>query len=99
LEREVPRYRQRLAIRPGITGLAQVNLPPDTDLESVRRKIEYDLFYIDRSDHWLDLRIMLCTGAKLFGIPYPVSCRLLRLPGRETVERESVAHPQWKAAM
>ena len=32
----VPGYLNRLAVLPGITGLAQINLPPDTDLESVR---------------------------------------------------------------
>ena len=37
LERALPCYRERLQIRPGVTGLAQVQLPPDTDLDSVRR--------------------------------------------------------------
>src|SRR5262249_17904057 len=43
LERELPSYRDRLAVRPGVTGLAQVQLPPDTDVESVRRKLAYDI--------------------------------------------------------
>src|SRR2546425_895128 len=38
LEQAVPCYHDRLLIRPGLTGLAQLQLPPDTDLESVRRK-------------------------------------------------------------
>jgi len=37
---EVTNYLDRLAVRPGITGLAQINLPPDTDLDSVRRKVD-----------------------------------------------------------
>ena len=43
----LPGYWDRLAVRPGITGLAQINLPPDSDLESVRRKLTLDLEYID----------------------------------------------------
>src|SRR5438477_230153 len=41
LERALPGYRSRLAVRPGVTGLAQVQLPADSDLESVRRKLQY----------------------------------------------------------
>ena len=40
LERVLPAYRERLRVRPGVTGLAQVQLAPDTDLESVRRKLD-----------------------------------------------------------
>ena len=46
LERALPDYRRRLAVRPGVTGLAQVQQPPDTDLLSVRRKLNYDLYYV-----------------------------------------------------
>ncbi len=48
LERALPNYRQRLTVRPGLTGLAQVQQPPDTDLSSVRRKLNYDLCYVER---------------------------------------------------
>ena len=34
LEQAIPLYRERLLVRPGVTGLAQVQLPPDTDLFS-----------------------------------------------------------------
>ena len=37
LARSIPGYRHRLEVRPGVTGLAQIQLPPDTDLDSVRR--------------------------------------------------------------
>src|SRR4030081_2548574 len=46
LVREVPRYRERLAVPPGITGLAQVQLPPDEHTDGVRRKVAVDLRYI-----------------------------------------------------
>src|ERR1043165_8088430 len=43
LEKAIPHYRKRLSLRPGVTGLAQIQLPPDTDLDSVRIKLAYDL--------------------------------------------------------
>jgi lipopolysaccharide/colanic/teichoic acid biosynthesis glycosyltransferase len=87
LERSIPHYHHRLQVRPGIAGLAQVHLPPDTDLASVRRKLAYDLYYVRHLDPWLDLRLALCTGLSLFGIPFYVSCRFLLLPGGVTVEQ------------
>ena len=62
LEQALPGYRTRHAVLPGITGLAQVQLPPDTDLESVRRKLAYDLYYVQHLSLWLDLRILVATG-------------------------------------
>jgi lipopolysaccharide/colanic/teichoic acid biosynthesis glycosyltransferase len=69
LSRQIPGYLNRLAVRPGITGLAQLNLPPDTDLESVSRKLVLDLEYVDRAGLWLDARLLLCTFARLFKLP------------------------------
>jgi lipopolysaccharide/colanic/teichoic acid biosynthesis glycosyltransferase len=68
LARDIPGYLERLKVLPGITGLAQINLPPDTDLESVRRKLVLDLEYIRQADPWLDLRMFLCTGVRLLGV-------------------------------
>lgn len=96
LERAIPHYRDRLRVRPGITGLAQVQVPADTDLGSVRRKLAYDLYYVRHLSPSLDLRILLCTGCKLFGIPFRVSGRLLGVPGREIVEGESENAAQFR---
>jgi lipopolysaccharide/colanic/teichoic acid biosynthesis glycosyltransferase len=87
LEQTLPRYRQRLAVRPGVTGLAQVQLPSDTDLDSVRRKLAYDLYYIRQLGPWLELRIVLGTLGYVLGIPFAVSRRLFLLPASEIVER------------
>lgn len=80
LEAEIPDYRRRLAVRPGITGLAQVQQAPDTDVNSVRRKLDYDLHYVAAMGAWLDLRIVLATGLKCAGIPFCCIRTLLLLP-------------------
>jgi len=81
----LPGYRERMQVRPGITGLAQVRLPADSDLESVRRKLSFDLFYVRCLGPMLDVRILMCTACYLFAIPFELSCRLFRVPGRRTV--------------
>jgi lipopolysaccharide/colanic/teichoic acid biosynthesis glycosyltransferase len=86
LERAIPQYQARLLVRPGITGLAQVQLPPDTDLDSVRRKLRLDLHYLQKMSFWLDLRLMLCTAFNVLGMPFRLSRRLLRIPGRNLSE-------------
>lgn len=80
LAAEIPGYAARLAVRPGVTGLAQVQLPADTCLDSVRLKLAYDLHHIAHAGLWLDLRLMLCTGLKMLHVPFRVSNRLLRVP-------------------
>jgi lipopolysaccharide/colanic/teichoic acid biosynthesis glycosyltransferase len=87
LERAVPHYRDRLLVRPGVTGLAQVQLPADTDLASVRRKLAYDIYYIRHVNLWLDLRLMFCTGVRMFGVPFHILCGLFGLPRGGQVER------------
>jgi lipopolysaccharide/colanic/teichoic acid biosynthesis glycosyltransferase len=68
LTEEIPGYLDRLQVLPGITGLAQVNLPPDSDLDGVRRKLVLDCEYITNVSIWLDQRIVLCTLLRLFGL-------------------------------
>ncbi len=87
LEQAIPHYRERLTVRPGVTGLAQVQLPPDTDLESVRIKLAYDLYYARHLSFWLDLRITLATALKMVGLPFRVLRRLFGFPVRVTVEQ------------
>jgi lipopolysaccharide/colanic/teichoic acid biosynthesis glycosyltransferase len=58
----VPNYMDRLRVRPGITGLAQVNLPPDSEIDDVRRKLAFDLYYIRCINPLLDARIFVCTA-------------------------------------
>jgi len=86
LEQTVPRYRDRLSLRPGLTGLAQVQLPPDTDLESVRRKLACDLFYVQNLGLWLDVRLIIATGFYLLGLSTVLPQRVLRIPRGVVVE-------------
>jgi hypothetical protein len=86
LEKAVPFYRDRERVLPGVTGLAQVQLPPDTDVSEVRRKLAFDLYYIQKRGLWLDLRVVLCTVAKVIGIPARTSRVLLGLPSVEEIE-------------
>lgn len=69
LAEQLQGYRQRLAVLPGITGLAQLNLPPDTDLTSVARKLVLDLQYIEQANLWLEARLLMSTASRLVKIP------------------------------
>lgn len=56
---EIPRYMVRHQVRPGLTGWAQVNgLRGDT---SIRKRIEYDLYYIENWTPGFDIKIVLMT--------------------------------------
>ena len=61
LKKKIPEYEKRLAVKPGITGLAQVWHRYDETLEDVKKKIRYDLLYIKKVCLWTDLRIFLRT--------------------------------------
>lgn len=61
LSSEVPHYLNRLGLKPGLTGLAQIINGYDTDLESVRRKVNFDLLYLQNCCLLNDLKILLRT--------------------------------------
>jgi lipopolysaccharide/colanic/teichoic acid biosynthesis glycosyltransferase len=79
LEGEIPGYRNRLKVLPGVTGLAQINQSADTDLYSVRCKLVLDVQYIAEASLFFDLRILLCTSLRLVGCPGDLAKRLTRL--------------------
>lgn len=68
LAEEISDYYDRLAVLPGITGLAQINLPPDSDLDSVRRKLILDKEYIATATMGMDIRIALRTLLRLLSV-------------------------------
>jgi putative colanic acid biosynthesis UDP-glucose lipid carrier transferase len=60
--RLIPSYMVRHKVKPGITGWAQVNgYRGGDDLESMRKRIEFDLEYLRHWSLWLDLSILLKT--------------------------------------
>ncbi len=62
-ERRISLYARRHNVKPGITGWAQIHgLRGETDTdEKMRKRVEYDLFYIDNWSLWLDLKIIART--------------------------------------
>ena len=92
---EVPGYSVRMLAKPGITGLAQVQLPADSDVISVRRKVYYDLYYILNHSLWLDLRIGAATLCKTAGLGPKWLRRLFFLPSPDDVAEHflALAHP------
>ena len=60
---QIPRYRERLRVRPGITGQAQVTLAYDSSIDDVQRKLEQDLVWIETRSVRGDLLILLRTIA------------------------------------
>ncbi len=65
LEKQIPFYRARLAIRPGVTGWAQVNYGYGRSVEDALIKLQYDLYYIKHQSLWLDLQVIWRTILRL----------------------------------
>lgn len=60
-QQEIPFYRYRHIVRPGITGWAQVNQGHVADVEAVHSKLHYDFYYISNFSLWLDILIVIRT--------------------------------------
>lgn len=67
LTREVPLYRARLIVDPGLTGWAQVNTQYGDSVEDAVTKLEYDLYYVRHRSFWLDVAILLRTVGRMVG--------------------------------
>lgn len=62
LQDEIPFYRTRLAVRPGLTGWAQIRHGYGTNLvEDSLTKLQYDLYYLKHQSPWFDLKILART--------------------------------------
>jgi exopolysaccharide biosynthesis polyprenyl glycosylphosphotransferase len=61
LSEQIPYYKRRLKVRPGITGWAQVKHKYDESVEDVKVKLRYDLFYIENISLRMDIKIMART--------------------------------------
>jgi len=61
LRESIEEYPIRQRVKPGITGLAQINNKYDECLDDVRRKVEYDLQYLRNQSIAQDIKIMILT--------------------------------------
>lgn len=61
LAKSIPFYQERLLIKPGLTGWAQINFPYASSFEDSLKKLQYDLYYIKNRNFFLDLGIILKT--------------------------------------
>lgn len=64
--RDIPLYRRRMNVHPGITGWAQVRHKYDESMDDVRTKLKYDLFYIENTSLRMDMKILLQTLYNMF---------------------------------
>jgi exopolysaccharide biosynthesis polyprenyl glycosylphosphotransferase len=94
LSRKIPHYPARHAVLPGITGLAQLFLPPDIDEDDVQRKLTFDLYYARHADFWIDFKILFCTGLKVLCVPRSVIRALLPLRAESLGLQTTLAFPQ-----
>jgi len=61
LSEEIPYYKRRLKVRPGVTGWAQVKHKYDETVDDVKIKLRYDLFYIENMSLRMDFKILFRT--------------------------------------
>ena len=80
-EREIPEYKLRHLVKPGITGLAQVNGYYATNSKD---KLRYDLYYLSDYSILMDMKILLLT------IPTIFNREATRGVSKEAVEKEAV---------
>lgn len=94
IERSLPEFRGRLLVRPGITGLAQMRLPADSDLGSVAAKLAHDLAYVRGLSAGLDARIALSTLLHFVGWAATVLSRQLVAPFAPAIHHRPGAAPE-----
>ena len=61
LIKEIPFYKERLLVKPGLTGWAQIKMPYADSVESSLKKLQYDLYYIKHRSFFFDLSVILKT--------------------------------------
>jgi len=86
----IPQFRDRLQVRPGVTGLAQMLLPADdptdAELAGLRKKLSHDLYYIDQLSAWLDVRVAIATPCYFLAAAVDSVRRVVLRPDKRAVE-------------
>jgi len=67
LEKQIPFYRARLLVKPGIGGWAQVNYGKGSSVEGSAEKLEFDLYYIKHRSFFLDIWIIIRSIGSALG--------------------------------
>jgi sugar transferase EpsL len=78
---------RRHEVKPGLTGWAQVN---GRNSISWEQKFEYDVWYVNNQNFWLDIKILLLTGQKIFlreGINHSKEVQMPRFNGNKEEKR------------
>jgi lipopolysaccharide/colanic/teichoic acid biosynthesis glycosyltransferase len=65
---QIPFYRARHGVKPGLTGWAQIRYGYGSSTEDAKIKLQYDLYYIKHSGPYLDLLILLRTIQVILGL-------------------------------
>ena len=60
----LPRYDERLLVRPGITGWSHINMQRNVDPSAMHERLGYDLFYLEHWSMFMDLSIIVKTAAE-----------------------------------
>lgn len=66
-QKEVPFYRARMLVKPGITGWAQIHQAYAETIEETATKLQYDLYYIEHASILMDINILLRTVGSVLG--------------------------------
>ena len=91
LAQKIDGYFRRVSVKPGVTGLSQINLPPDEEFEDARRKQIIDLRYIEEANAWLEFRILVATAMRMLGIKGETVMKSMRLCRRHLVRSDHVS--------
>ena len=65
-EKDIPFYKLRYLVCPGLTGWAQISYPPSMSIKEAEEKFKYDLYYIKNRSLFFDFTIILKTIRTIF---------------------------------
>ncbi len=88
IEAKLPGFGLRLLVKPGLTGLAQLRVPPDVDIANIPHKLAQDLFYMRHQGPVLDLRILMSTAFHFMGSGCACVSKMLLAGSSPVVEEE-----------
>ena len=66
-EKLIPDYQKRHLVAPGITGLAQVCYPYGRNVEDAKKKLEFDMEYINNWSLWKEIKVLFMTVEVVLG--------------------------------